>query len=146
MDFDKPIRVMIEFISHHAIAFPLTKIPYPPIPLRLLHTTFERIKIENAILETKITGNRIVLVCKSKFLKAIGIEENHLDFKVHERIIEEFQLFLTHIGYGQEYKAKKFKKSAVLGLWTVLMHFIVSGLSGKHGGTDTLRVDWLYLV
>ena len=59
---------------------------------------------------------------------------------------EEFLLFLNHIGYSEEYKAKKFKKSAVSGLWTVLMHFIVRGLSGKHGGMDSLSKDWLYVV
>lgn len=44
------------------------------------------------------------------------------------------------------YKAKKFKKNVVSGLWTVLMHFILRGLSGKHGGTYLLSKAWWYVV
>ena len=68
MDFDEPIRVMIEFIAQYQIAVPLTKIPEPPIPFRLHRTAFEHIKIENDILETKIPGDRIVPIHKSTFL------------------------------------------------------------------------------
>lgn len=46
------------------IAIPLTKTPNPQILLSLLHTDFERIKIEDGVLETKITGDRIVPVSK----------------------------------------------------------------------------------
>ena len=59
---------------------------------------------------------------------------------------EEFQSFLTQIGYIGEFKAKEFKKSVVPGLWSILMNFILRGLSGKHGGTDTMRKDWRYVV
>lgn len=81
---------MIEFITHHPIVFPLTKIPDPPIPFVLLHTAFERIKIEKDVLETKITGDRIVPIQKSTFLKAIGILKNPKGFKVQEQSAEEF--------------------------------------------------------
>lgn len=145
-DYDESIRVMIEFIAHRPIVVPLTKIPDPPIPFSLLHTTFEPIKIHNGTLETKITRDRIVPIHKSTFLKAIGVAENPEDFIIQESMTEDFQSFLNHIRYHGEYKAKIFKKSAVLGLWTVLMHFIVQGLSGKHGGTDSLSKDSLYVV
>lgn len=82
-------------------------------------------------------------VHKSTFLKVIRIRENPEGFKVQEPSIEEFQVFLNHINwvYTEEFKGKKFKKLAVSGLWTVLMNFILRGLSGKHGGTDTLIKD-----
>ena len=57
-----------------------------------------------------------------------------------------FQTFLKKIGYTEEFKAKKFKKSTVPGLWTVVKHLILRGLSGKHGGTGTMSKDWLYVV
>ena len=57
-----------------------------------------------------------------------------------------FQTFISYIGYNQDFKAKEFRKTAVSGLWTVVMHFVIRGLSGKHGGTDTLRRDWLNVV
>ena len=59
MDYDESIRVMIEFIAHHPISIPLTKVPETALPLHLLHTTFTRIKIDNDVLEFKITGDRI---------------------------------------------------------------------------------------
>ena len=89
----------------------------------------------------KITGDRIVLIQKSTFLRAIGIPENAENLKVQETTAEQFQLFLNHIGYAEDFNAKKFKKSDVPGPWTVLMHFILRGLSGKHGGTYTLSKD-----
>lgn len=64
MDYDDSIRVMIEFISRHPISVPLTKIPDPPLPFRLLHTAFERIRIEDDILETVISDDRIVAIHK----------------------------------------------------------------------------------
>ena len=72
-DYDESIRFMIEFISRHPIIVPLMKISNPPIPLRLLHTAFDRIKIEDRVLEIRITRDRIVLVPKQMFLRAIGI-------------------------------------------------------------------------
>ena len=62
MDYDESIRVMIEFILRQPIAIPLIKTPNPQIPLRILHTAFERIKIQDGVLETKITGDSIVPV------------------------------------------------------------------------------------
>lgn len=91
MDFDEPIRVMIEFIAHHPIVLPLTKIAEPPIPLCFLHISFEHINIVDDVLETKITGDRIVHVYKSTLLKVIGVKENPPKFKVQEPTTEEFQ-------------------------------------------------------
>ena len=82
MDYNEYIWVMIEFISCHPISFPLTKIPDPPIPLRLLHTAFDRIKIEDGVLEIRIIGDRIVPVSKQTFFRAIGIPENPKGFVV----------------------------------------------------------------
>lgn len=62
---------------------------------------------------------------KCTFLKAIVGKENPKGFKVWEPTTEEFQQFLNHIGYYQEYKVKEFKKSFVSGLWTILMHFLI---------------------
>lgn len=73
MDYDESIQVMIEFISLHPLVVPLTKIPDPPLPLCLLHTAFERIIIEDDVLKTVISGNRIVAVHKKTFLAAIGM-------------------------------------------------------------------------
>ena len=53
---------------------------------------------------------------------------------------------MNYIGYTQDYKGKDFKKSVVSGFWTVLMHFIIRGMYGKHGGTDTLSKYWLNVV
>ena len=91
MDYDESIRVMTEFISHHPIAVQLMKTPNPQLPLQILHTAFERIKIEDDVLDTKITGDMIVLVNKQTFLKAIGIPKNPKGFQVHEPTSEEFQ-------------------------------------------------------
>lgn len=63
-DYDESIQVMIKFIAHHPISVPLTRILDPPIPLSLLNIAFDRIKIENDVLETRITGHNIVLVHK----------------------------------------------------------------------------------
>ena len=142
-DYDESVRVMIKFIMNHPIFVPLTKVPKPPLPLHLLHTAFTRINIDDIVLETKITSDRIVPVHKSTFLRAIGVKENTKGFKVQEPTLEEFQLFLNHIGYNQDNRAKDFKKSIVSGLWTNLMHFIIRGLSDKQSGIDTLNKDWL---
>lgn len=122
MDYVESIRVIIEFISCHPIGVPLTKIHDPPIPFYLLHIAFDRINIEDGVLETRITGDCIVPVHKSTFLKAIGIPENHKGFKVQEPTFEELQTFLSYIGYAGEFKVKNFKKSEVPGLCRVLMH------------------------
>ena len=116
MDFDEPIRVLTEFIAHHPMSIPCTKIPEPPLPFPLLLIAFERFRIHNHVLETKITGDRIVPIHKSTFIKAIGVTENPKGFNVLEQSTEEFQQFLNHIGYNQEYKSKEFKKSDVSGL------------------------------
>lgn len=92
MDFEEPVRVMIEFIAYHPISIPLTKVPEPPLPLTLLHTAFTRIKLDTGILETKIIGDRIVPIQKSTFLREISVKENHpKGFKVQEPKNEEFQ-------------------------------------------------------
>lgn len=75
---------MIEFIAHHPISVPLTKILDPPIPVCLPDTPFERIKIDVDVLETKITGDRIVLIHKSTFLREISVKESPENFKFQE--------------------------------------------------------------
>lgn len=146
MNYDESIRVMIKLISLHPISVPLTEIPDPPIPLRLLYTTFDRINIEYGVLETRITSDRIIPVHKSTFLKAIGISENPKGFKSQERLTEYFQTSLNHIRYAKELEVKTFKKSIFPGLWTAFMHLILRGLFGKHGGTNIMSKDWLYVV
>ena len=84
MDYDESIMVMIEFILCHPISIALTKIPYPPVPLRLLYTAFNRIKIEDGDLDIRITGDWIVPVSKQTFFRAIGIPENPKGFTVQE--------------------------------------------------------------
>ena len=84
LDFDEPIRVMIEFLTNHPIFIPLTEILDPPLPLILLHTAFTRIKINNGVLERKIIGDRIVPIHKPIFLKAISVNEDREGFKVQE--------------------------------------------------------------
>lgn len=66
------------------------------------------------------------------FLRAIGFSPKPNKFKDLNPTAEEFQEFLAQIGYKGDYKANKFK---------ILMHMIVRGLSGKHGGTDTLSKE-----
>ena len=65
---------------------------------------------------------------------------------MQELTFEEFQTFLNKIGYNGEFKALNFKKSAVPELLTILMHIILSGLSGNHGVIDIMSKDWLYVV
>ena len=101
MDYDKYIRVMIEFIANHLNSIPLTIVPEPPRPLHHLHRAITTIKEEDDVVETKIIGDIIVPIYKSTFLKAIGVKENPIGFTVQERTAEEFQLFLNHIGYNQ---------------------------------------------
>ena len=55
-------------------------------------------------------------------------------------------MFPNDIEYKEEFKANNFKKSAVPGLLILLMHLILQGLFGKHGGTDTMSIDRLYVV
>lgn len=73
MDYEESIQVTIEFNSRHPIAIPLTKMPDPPLPLRLLHIAFEHVKLEEDILEKVISGDHIVPVRKKTFLDAIGM-------------------------------------------------------------------------
>lgn len=71
---------MIEFISRHPIVIPLTKIPNPNFPLRLLHKSFELVNFEDEVFEVKITDNRTVHVHKATFLREIGVVENPQGF------------------------------------------------------------------
>ena len=80
LDFDEPIRVMIAFIANHPISIPLTKISYPLLPLNRLHTAFTRIKIDNGVLETKITGDKIVPIHKSMYLRGHWCERKPQGF------------------------------------------------------------------
>lgn len=134
---------MIKFIANHPISIPLTKILDPPLPLHHLHRAFTSIRLVIGVLETTIIGDRILPIYKSTFLKAIGMKANPKGFKVIEPTSKEFQTFLNYIGYTQDNKDKDFKKSAISGLWTALMHLIIQGLSGKLVGTYTLSKDWL---
>lgn len=93
MDYDESIRIMIEFIAHHPIAVHLTKITDPPIPFCPFHTAFERLRIENDVLETKFTSNRIVHVHKSKFLKTIDNTEDLENFKFKNPKLNSFSHF-----------------------------------------------------
>lgn len=137
---------MIKFIARHPIPIPFIKTPNPQIPHRLLYSAFEWMRIDDGVLETMIAWDSIVPVSKQTLLRAIGIPGDPEGFKVQELTVVEFQTFLNAIGYAGESKEKKFKKSKVPGLWTVLMYLILRGLSRKHGGTDTMRKDWLYVV
>ena len=76
----------------------------------------------------------------------MGYQKNPNGFTMLEPMSGEFQTFPNNIRYTEEFKAKKFKKSTVVGLWTVLMHLILPGISCKHGGIDTMRKEWLYVV
>lgn len=98
MDYNESIHIMIEFISHHPIAIPFTKIANPKLPVCILHMTFERVKIENDVLEVEIADDQIVPLHKSTFLKAICIKENPKGFRVQEPKSEEFHSFLNQIG------------------------------------------------
>lgn len=82
MDYYESIIIKIDFISRHPIAVPLTKIPNPNLPFRLLHKAFDFVKFEDGILEVKIIDDRIVLVHKVMFLRAIGVSENPQGFQV----------------------------------------------------------------
>lgn len=124
MDYDECMRILIEFISLHSIDVPITKIYNTNFPFRLLHKAFSRVNIKDGVLEVMITDDSIVVVHKSTFLKAIGFTENPKCFRVHKPTSEEFQSFLTQIGYNGDFKAKGLNRPSVLGLWTILMHFI----------------------
>lgn len=98
-DCDESVQVKIEFISHHPNLVPLTKIPNPNFPLHLFHKDFEYIKIDNDVLEFKITGGTIVPVIKDTIFRAIGVFLNSEVFQAVEPIAEEFQEFiLTKLG------------------------------------------------
>ena len=60
MDYGESIRVMIELTCLHPIAILHTDTPNPSS--NPLYTAFERIRMQDGVLETKITGNRIVPV------------------------------------------------------------------------------------
>ncbi|KAL7618681.1 hypothetical protein Lser_V15G04364 [Lactuca serriola] len=145
-DFDESVRVMIEFISIHPIHVPLTKIPNPKFPLSLLELAFKRVLVKDDCIEVTIIDDRVATVTKSTFLRAVGVDENPEGFVATEIAMDQFQAFLSEIGFKGIYKAKQFNKSAVPGLWTVLLHIIMKGLSGKHGGTDSMSKEWLNLA
>ena len=104
LDYDEPIRLMIEFIAKHPISIPLAKIPKPPLALHHLPHAFTSIRLKDDTLETTIIGDRIVPIYKSTFLKAIGVKSNPRGFIVVEPTTEEFQTFLTYIGYTKTKK------------------------------------------
>lgn len=75
-DYDESVRVMIKFITRHPIAVPLTKTLNPNFPLHLLHKASESIKLHNDVLECLIIEDKIVLVSKETFLRAIVVSLN----------------------------------------------------------------------
>lgn len=128
---------MIEFISCHPVDVPLTKEPNPSFLLRLLTKVFECISVLESTIEVYITRYGIIEVTQVVFLKVVGILPNPYGFIIFKTIYAQFQ---------EVYVAKEFKKSYVPGLWTFLMHIIVKGLLVKHGGSNSISKDWLYLV
>lgn len=82
----------------------------------MLHKPFEIVKIKDVVLEVKIIDDQTASVYKLNFHRAIGVTKNRQSFKLKEPTYDEFQSFLTQIGYNREFKAKVFKKSVVPGL------------------------------
>ena len=143
MDYDESIRVMNEFISHHPIAIPLTKTPNPKFLSGsfILHLKGSRLKTMWSKPRSKVIA---LCQCQNKlFSKQLGY---HKTPRILSWKNERLKTFLNDIGNSKEFKAKKFKKSAIPGLWTVLTHLVLRGLSIKHGGTDMMRKDWFHVV
>lgn len=120
LDYDDSIRIMIEFLAHHPLSNPLTKIPDPPLHLSHIHRAFNSIKLEDDVLLNFLLDDLPIPVYKATFHRAIGISPNAPGFKVLEPTAEEFHTFLNFKWYTQDYREKDFKKTAVSGLWTVL--------------------------
>lgn len=120
---------MIDFVSHHPIAIPLTKTQNPNFCLRLMHKEFERIKLNNDILECLIINDRIIPVTKETFHQSIRVSLNPEGFQVFEPTLEEFQGFLNQMKFKGVYKAKEFKKSIVPRMWKILMNIMMKGFS-----------------
>lgn len=112
----------------------------------LLHKSIEHIKIDNDVLECYLTDDRIFHVTKENILRAIGVSTNPEVFQAIHLTAEELQLFLNHISFVWVYKSKEFKNSSVPGPLTIWMHMAMKRLSGKHGGSDSMCMDWIYLV
>lgn len=102
-------------------------------------------KINEGVLQCKKSDDQFGPISKEIFLRAIGVSLQTNDFKVVKPTTKEFHEFLGHIGYKGDFKAKEFKNT-VPGIWTILIHMIVRGFSKKHGGTDTMRKGWLYVI
>lgn len=98
MDHDESIWVMIEFIAHHPISVPLTKILELPIPLRLLHISIDRIKIENDILETWMTSDHIVPAHKSTFCKQLEFWKTLMASRFKNHLLKSSNCFLITLG------------------------------------------------
>lgn len=142
MDNDESVRVMLEFIFHHPITIPPTKIPNPNFTVVLPLKAFEWFKIDEGVLECKITDDRIVPYYKETFLRLIGVSSNPKSFKVVKFTSKELQYFLAQIDYKGEFKDKEVDFSWHLDDIDALD---LRGLSGKHGDTDMSK-DWLYVV
>lgn len=112
----------------------LTEIPNPSLPLSLLFEAFESMKIDKGVLQCKVFDDKF------------GVSHNPKEFKVVKPTVEKFKEFLAQIGYKGDFKAKELKKYVIPGIWMILMHMILRGLSGKHDDTDTMRKEQLYVV
>lgn len=109
MDYGESIQVMIEFISKHPITVPHTKIPNPSLPLRILHKYFERIKIENDVLEVKIVDDKFVPVHKSIFLKEIDIPKNPKGFVFRNPQLKSFTRFSIKSGIKEKSRPRNLR-------------------------------------
>ena len=105
----------------------------------ILHLKESRSRMAFMKPKSLVTG--LFLCIRTCFWNLLVSQKNPKGFQVQEPTSKEFQSFLNEIGYTGEFKAKKFKRSAVLGLWIVLIHLIIRGLSIKHGGIDTSIKD-----
>lgn len=97
MNYDEFVGVMVEFIAFHPISILLTKIPNVIFHVRLFFNAFERVKIDEAVVECMITDECIVSVRNITYLHASRVSPNPKGFKVFELKADEFQDFLTQM-------------------------------------------------
>lgn len=98
-DFDESVCIMIEFITHHCIVVPFTKIRKPKFPLWLLIIAFQRTHVKDDHIEVMLTYERITTITICTFLKEVGVGENQEGFVVSEPNTNQFQVFLNEIGF-----------------------------------------------
>lgn len=81
---------MIEFISHHPVVVPLSKIPNPTFPLSLLPKAFESFKFKYGVLEVRITDDKIIPVDNAMFLREIGLTDTTMVFRCRNQPEKSF--------------------------------------------------------